>query len=344
MFWGFFSDLQSPVQSRIDDNFTLKQRTDSQSSLDSQGIYRPWPETSSDEQGAAAASAISHVQKKLQLKSPGKTPAKLKANGILDRPPLPIPNCTKSDVYYSSPKENINKIEHLRKILKSTEVCDCGIMLIDCELPHNYTVHRSHDESSKNRLFYQNAKGETTWNFPPHLLLDLTERQRQTIVRLSTENGMDPPKILFNPDYDKAIMALLERKRSQDSGQTIPQQQPTGFHLPITQPQFDLATQVVPPGHQQLNLASGGSKGLQGPSPTQLESLSSFQNQHKANLHGQQQYLSSTPQTYASTNPSVVYSSQSREQTQVGNGFHFEPEQDPGEGNKQTFPKLPQKK
>ncbi|XP_041350492.1 uncharacterized protein LOC121369458 [Gigantopelta aegis] len=324
-----------------DSNPAVRDRTGNWMSLDSQGNDRHSSGTSSDEQGASSV-ATSPMQRIPNVKPPvnGKNkPAKTKVNGRLDRPPLPVPNCSnKSDVYYTSPKENINKIENLRKMLKSSEMCDCGIMLIDSELSNGYTIHRSQDENSKNRLFYQNAKGETTWNFPPQLLLNLTEAQRHTIIRLSTEKGMEPPKILFNPDYNIVMTRLLEEKRRlEGSGQTFPAQ-PAVVNPPGTKPQFDVAKQVVPPGQQQQQFTgTAGSVGWQGPAPTQWESVPAVQIEQTAASNGQQQYLSSTP-----TSPSAVYVSQNRKQ--LDNGSTFQPEQGHGEEREQTFPKLPHKK
>lgn len=108
------------------------------------------------------------------------------------RPPMPTPTQDDEPVgddeppYYSSPRPYKNHLEELKKMLRESEICDCGLKMIDAELVDGWTVHRSRESATYKRVFYQHENGNTTWNFPTDIEDLLSVQQVQFIVDLCT--------------------------------------------------------------------------------------------------------------------------------------------------------------
>ena len=113
------------------------------------------------------------------------------------RPPMPTPQTeSQSDEdhpYYSSPRAYKNHLEELKKMLRESEICDCGLRMLDAELGGGWTVHRSRENATYKRVFYQHEDGNTTWLFPTSITDLLSVQQVKFIVRLCKEANQDVP-------------------------------------------------------------------------------------------------------------------------------------------------------
>ena len=113
------------------------------------------------------------------------------------RPPMPTPQTEpQSDEdhpYYSSPRACKNHLEELKKMLRESEICDCGLRMLDAELGGGWTVHRSRENATYKRVFYQHEDGNTTWLFPTSITDLLSVQQVKFIVRLCKEANQDVP-------------------------------------------------------------------------------------------------------------------------------------------------------
>ena len=111
------------------------------------------------------------------------------------RPPIPVPVSEQTDEhpYYSTPRQYKDHLEDLKKMLRESEVCDCGLRMIDAELVDGWTVHRSREETTRDRVFYQHENGNTTWIFPSSIADQLSEQQLRFIVHLCRQGSQDLP-------------------------------------------------------------------------------------------------------------------------------------------------------
>ena len=112
-------------------------------------------------------------QKKEEKKAKKEAKKKNKQQEMMDlgwcRPPMPVPEeVTVSDEnpYYTEPRPFKDHLEELKQMLRESEICDCGLKTIDAELADGWTVHRSREPNTYNRVFYQHENGNTTWQFP----------------------------------------------------------------------------------------------------------------------------------------------------------------------------------
>lgn len=109
----------------------------------------------------------------------------------LPRPPLPLPlpvqQNKNQDKPYSEPIPLLDRSEQLKEALRRSDRCDCGIPRDKADLPNNWTVHKSKDQATYGRLFYQNAQGLTTWRIPPEVEKDLTQEQHHNLQELYQE-------------------------------------------------------------------------------------------------------------------------------------------------------------
>lgn len=113
------------------------------------------------------------------------------------RPPMPTPEMRSQSEedhpYYSSPRPFKNHIEELKKMLRESEICDCGLRMLDAELVNGWTVHRSRENATFKRVFYQHEDGNTTWIFPTSITDLLSVQQVEFIVKLCKEANQDVP-------------------------------------------------------------------------------------------------------------------------------------------------------
>ncbi|XP_076468883.1 uncharacterized protein LOC143299509 [Babylonia areolata] len=122
------------------------------------------------------------------------------------RPPIPIPQSAslpeEETPYYTSPRPYKNHLEDLKKMLRETDTCDCGLRMMDAELVQGWTVHRSREEATHFRVFYQHEDGNTTWDLPEAITDNLTDTQVTFIVRLCKEGNQSVPRPLLRR-YDR---------------------------------------------------------------------------------------------------------------------------------------------
>ncbi|KAL8585841.1 hypothetical protein ACOMHN_040066 [Nucella lapillus] len=112
------------------------------------------------------------------------------------RPPMPTPTFPtqpEESPYYTSPRAYRDHLEELKKMLRETEICDCGLRMLDAELGLGWTVHRSRESGTFKRVFYQHENGNTTWDFPIMLTEDLSDVQVKFIADLCREASQDLP-------------------------------------------------------------------------------------------------------------------------------------------------------
>lgn len=111
------------------------------------------------------------------------------------RPPVPTPvqPVTDETPYYSHPRPFCNRLEELKQLLRESEMCDCGLRMMDAELANGWTVHRSREEPTFKRVFYQNENGMTTWVFPDAIAHLLNLQRLEFIIRLCKESNQAPP-------------------------------------------------------------------------------------------------------------------------------------------------------
>lgn len=130
---------------------------------------------------------------------------------ISRRPPAPIPqipNKSDGNPYYSSPRNVDESIkEELKKVIRESERCDCGIPRELADLPLGWTVHRSKDVQTYGRIFYQNDSGVTCWKLPEDVNRRLTAQHRTNLQKV---------KIMkYNDDYLESNVQEVLNKRSQ---------------------------------------------------------------------------------------------------------------------------------
>ncbi|XP_063438782.1 uncharacterized protein LOC134719750 [Mytilus trossulus] len=115
---------------------------------------------------------------------------------IAKRPPPPIPQIPQSDVnpYYSEAR-NVDKSikEELKKVIRDSERCDCGIPRDISDLPLGWTVHRSKDAATYGRVFFQNEAGVTSWKLPEDVNRKLTAQHQTNLKKLKV--------MKFDDDY-----------------------------------------------------------------------------------------------------------------------------------------------
>ncbi|XP_070192090.1 uncharacterized protein [Littorina saxatilis] len=114
--------------------------------------------------------------------------------------------------YYSSPRPYKNHLEELKRMLRESEICDCGLRMMDAELVNGWTVHRSRENVTFKRVFYQHEDGNTTWVFPNSIADLLSVQQVEFIVRLCTEAKQDVPARVLQRHH--LIMQTANEARS----------------------------------------------------------------------------------------------------------------------------------
>ena len=121
------------------------------------------------------------------------------------RPPMPLPKADSAaleSVYYSSPRDDRNTVEEIKDAFRMSEMCDCGLRLVDAELADGWTVHRSRDAATYKRVFYQHVDGITTWDFPHPIAELLNSHQLNLVTRLYRNSNQTVPPVIFDRCQD----------------------------------------------------------------------------------------------------------------------------------------------
>ena len=114
-----------------------------------------------------------------------------------NRPPCPLPSNTRpradsQQEYDYVRSTNVNRLPELLQMLRmtsdqSSEKCECGLTLEESELPAGWSMHISHDEHTRGRLFFMGPRGETSWNMPLEVSLDLCADDQDRVRRVKAK-------------------------------------------------------------------------------------------------------------------------------------------------------------
>ena len=136
---------------------------------------------------------------------------RVSAEAILQRPPAPLPVPREGErslsesscgIYdksvYSRVEQREDRSEMLAAALRNSDTstkCECGLELEDSELPRGWSIHISHEENTKGRIFFEAARGQTSWNLPLDISLELSLKQQEFIRKLllDVRAGKLPP-------------------------------------------------------------------------------------------------------------------------------------------------------
>lgn len=93
------------------------------------------------------------------------------------------------DVYYSEPR-NVDRqlaTDLMARLLQDhgpDSKCVCGLYLADSELPRGWSMHISTECGTEGRLFFTSPTGETSWELPTFVSVDLDTEQQDLIRKL----------------------------------------------------------------------------------------------------------------------------------------------------------------
>lgn len=107
------------------------------------------------------------------------------------RPPPSIPKTNDSnyEFSYSVVPEKKNYFEETYNHLKETELCECGLRVIDTSLPGGWTIHKFCDTG----VFFQYGETHTSWDIPADIAQQLTNDQINFINFLCNKIGCTVP-------------------------------------------------------------------------------------------------------------------------------------------------------
>ncbi|PVD24943.1 hypothetical protein C0Q70_15437 [Pomacea canaliculata] len=142
------------------------------------------------------------------------------------RPPQPLPEVPLEDEvpYYSTPRPYRDHLDELKLMLRESEMCDCGLRMVDAELADGWTVHRSRESNTFKRVFYQHENGNTTWVFPSSIITFLSFDKICFILRLCKDSGQEPPG---------EIMAQYAQETNARGTRPFPSAQPSTTNSPV---------------------------------------------------------------------------------------------------------------
>ena len=77
----------------------------------------------------------------------------------------------------------------LQLIDRSGELCDCGLAMDETELPRGWSVHLSQDPETRGKAFFVSPGGDSLWDLPLRICLNLSSKQRDLIRRLLCDDA-----------------------------------------------------------------------------------------------------------------------------------------------------------
>ncbi|GFO23188.1 hypothetical protein PoB_004969300 [Plakobranchus ocellatus] len=120
------------------------------------------------------------------------------------RPRLPIPGHAREDDYvatYFEVDPNKNFFQETYAFLKETELCECGLRVVDSSLPLGWAVHKFSDEpTGTSKIFFQQGEKHTSWNMPAEIVPLLSSTQVKFICELCQDCGSQIPACLLSLD------------------------------------------------------------------------------------------------------------------------------------------------
>lgn len=99
--------------------------------------------------------------------------------------------------YYSEPRDVERNLsaDFIARLLQQDNgehgadgKCVCGLYLADSELPQGWSMHISTECGTEGRLFFTSPTGETSWELPTRVSVDLDAEQQDRIRRLMIES------------------------------------------------------------------------------------------------------------------------------------------------------------
>ncbi|KAL3853689.1 hypothetical protein ACJMK2_017212 [Sinanodonta woodiana] len=120
-------------------------------------------------------------------------------NGAIARPPAPLPptghialNPEDYAKTYSRARDtSVDLSGQLIEQLKDHERCECGISRELGDLPCGWTVHRSKDELTFGKLFFQSGDGQTSWVLPENVRMQLTRKHLKNLETLKSRSSVE---------------------------------------------------------------------------------------------------------------------------------------------------------
>ncbi|KAK3726234.1 hypothetical protein RRG08_018677 [Elysia crispata] len=129
------------------------------------------------------------------------------------RPPAPIP--TKEDnpyvPTYFEVDENKNFFEETYNFLKETELCECGLRVVDSTLPRGWTVHKCDSPHTGKNIFFQQGEQLTSWDIPQEIVPLLTHAQISFIYQLCQTLGCKIPSNVIQRSLSTGGSVTSER-------------------------------------------------------------------------------------------------------------------------------------
>ena len=104
--------------------------------------------------------------------------------------PCPPPRTTDASPYYSTVRNTYEEMApNLIKVLREVETeegerCICGLLVDEAELVMGWTMHLSTEPESEGKLFFMGPDGETAWNLPLQVSINLSVEQQEKIQSL----------------------------------------------------------------------------------------------------------------------------------------------------------------
>lgn len=109
----------------------------------------------------------------------------------------PIPRSTRTNKTPDEPHHHYDAVRDVdasvtEEVLRSLEamdrsrreLCDCGLAMDEAELPRGWSVHLSQEPETRGRAYFMSPDGDSVWDLPLHVCLDLTLDQQDLIRRL----------------------------------------------------------------------------------------------------------------------------------------------------------------
>ncbi|RUS84076.1 hypothetical protein EGW08_008188 [Elysia chlorotica] len=115
-------------------------------------------------------------------------------------PPAPIPQKEESTYVptYFEVDQNKNFFEETYNLLKETELCECGLRVVDSSLPLGWTIHKFDEPAVGRNIFFQQGEHLTSWDMPPDIVPLLSDVQVVFILQLCQKMGCSVPSCLTN--------------------------------------------------------------------------------------------------------------------------------------------------
>ena len=198
---------------------------------------------------------------------------------IENRPPCPLPSSTHQDItnpanYETVRDEEQSRLPELLELLRAsdqgTEKCECGLGMEESELPGGWSMHISHDDKTRGRLFFMGPRGETSWNLPLEVSLTLCadEQDRIRLVKAKCDDLQEAHRRKERAHAQGAAQSEATSSISSSSQSSMSRQHPMGSFS--QGPVSDNGTMFIPEdGASSAHLMGGSQSFSNGQGPLQ---------------------------------------------------------------------------